>query len=241
MARERAAFFSPFEQEIILKTFEEYKAIITAKCNTAAAAKSRVEAWQKIADRLNAANPNNVKRTWQQVKIKYKNIVQCANRKRKQRFGGGLATTGFSPVEEVALWQIRGRPVIDGTILGLSSKQTGVSAGRLIATEPESSATLIQTAPTILDCAEDPIERSDSEHDEKNIVVCSHSEEGTEAYTSQEDPGPSGPSGPADGERDEDVTALYKRYLRQEIAYRQMKMKKLEKEIQLLDKQLDVT
>lgn len=54
MARERAAFFSPFEQEIILKTFEEYKAIITAKCNTAAAAKSRVEAWQRIADRLNA-------------------------------------------------------------------------------------------------------------------------------------------------------------------------------------------
>lgn len=42
-------------------------------------------------------------------------------------------------------------------------------------------------------------------------------------------------------QRDEDVTALYKRYLRQEIAYRQMKMKKLEKEIQLLDKQLDVT
>ncbi|XP_060786594.1 GT1 domain-containing protein [Neoarius graeffei] len=218
MARERAAFFSPFEQEIILKTFEEYKAIITAKCNTAAAAKSRVEAWQRIADRLNATNPNNVKRTWQQVKIKYKNIVQCANRKRKQKFGEVLAA-GFSPAEEVALWQIRGRPVIDGTILGLSS---GVNVGRPVATEPESSSTLIQTAPTILDCAEEPIE-------------------GTEAYTSQEDPGPSGPSEPADAERDEDVTALYKRYLRQEIAYRQLKMKKLQKEIQLLDKQLDVS
>ncbi|XP_058251324.1 GT1 domain-containing protein isoform X2 [Hemibagrus wyckioides] len=239
MARERAAFFSPFEQEIILKTFEEYKAIITAKCNTAAAAKARVEAWQKIADRLNHANPNNIKRTWQQVKIKYKNIVQ-SNRKRKQKFGEGLATSGFSPAEEVALWQIRGRPVIDGTLLGLSSEQTGVGVGRPVATEPESSAALIQTVPTILDCAEEPAEHSDSEHDEKNIVVCSHPEEGTEAYTSQEDPGPSGPAD-GDGERDEDVTALYKRYLRQEIAYRQLKMKKLEKEIQLLDKQLDVS
>lgn len=128
-----------------------------------------------------------------------------ANRKRKQRFGGGLATTGFSPVEEVALWQIRGRPVIDGTILGLSSKQTGVSAGRLIATgisaillistflsiqsrlqnnksrksliikcfaEPESSATLIQTAPTILDCAEDPIEVSQCFYFTIKDVVC---------------------------------------------------------------------
>ncbi|KAF5890507.1 uncharacterized protein DAT39_019771 [Clarias magur] len=239
MARERAAFFSPFEQEIILKAFEEHKAVITAKCNTAAAAKSRVEAWQNIADRLNAANPNNVKRTWQQVKIKYKNIVQCANRKRKQKFGEGLPTAGFSPAEKMALWQIRGRPVIDGTILGLSSEQTGISVGRHIATEPESSATLIQTVPAIPDCAEEPTEHSDSEHDEKNIVVCSHPEEGSEAYTSQEDPGPSGPSRPSDEDRDEDVTALYKRYLRQEIAYRQLKMKKLEKEIQLLDKQLD--
>ncbi|XP_060729681.1 GT1 domain-containing protein isoform X3 [Tachysurus vachellii] len=244
MARERAAFFSPFEQEIIMKTFEEYKHIIRAKCNTAAAAKSRVEAWQNIADRLNDANPNNIKRTWQQVKIKYKNIVQCANRKRKQKFGEGSTTNGFSPAEEVALWQIRGRPVIDGTILGLSSEHTGVGVGRPTATEPENSTTLIQTAPTVLDCAEEHTE-SDSEQDEKNIVVCSHPEEGNEAYTSQEDPGPSGPSGPAVAEfylqRDEDVTALYKRYLRQEIAYRQLKMKKLEKEIQLLDKQLDVS
>ncbi|MGH0145333.1 UNVERIFIED_CONTAM: hypothetical protein FKN15_002695, partial [Acipenser sinensis] len=41
-----------------------------------------------------------------------------------------------------------------------------------------------------------------------------------------------------DTESQEDVRSLYKRYLRQEIAYRQLKMRKLEKEIQLLDKQL---
>lgn len=54
-----------------------------------------------------------------------------ANRKRKQKFGEVLAA-GFSPAEEVALWQIRGRPVIDGTILGLSS---GVNVGRPVATD----------------------------------------------------------------------------------------------------------
>ncbi|KAI5103745.1 GT1 domain-containing protein isoform X2 [Silurus meridionalis] len=240
MSRERAAFFSPFEQKIILETFEQYKAVITAKCNTSAAAKSRVTAWQKIAERLNAANPNNVKRTWQQVKIKYKNIVQCANRKRKQKFGEGVATPGFSPAGEVALWRIRGRPVVDAAILGLSSERIGISIGKTIATESEGSGGVIQTVPAVASCAEEPAEHSDSEHDEKNIVVCSHQEQGTEALICQEDPGTSGPSGPGDDERDEDVTALYKRYLRQEIAYRHLKMKKLEKEIQLLDKQLDV-
>lgn len=57
-----------------------------------------------------------------------------ANRKRKQTFGEGLAMTGFSPAEEMALWQIRGRPVIDGTILDLSSEKTGISIGKPIAT-----------------------------------------------------------------------------------------------------------
>ncbi|KAI5612538.1 hypothetical protein C0J50_4270 [Silurus asotus] len=217
MSRERAAFFSPFEQEIILETFEQYKAVIRAN-----------------------ANPNNVKRTWQQVKIKYKNIVQCANRKRKQRFGEGVPTPGFSPAEEVALWRIRGRAVVDGAILGLSSERIGISIGKTIATESEGSGGVIQTVPAAASCAEEPAELSDSEHDEKNIVVCSHQEQETEALICQEDPGPSGPSDPGDDERDEDVTALYKRFLRQEIAYRHLKMKKLEKEIQLLDKQLDV-
>ncbi|XP_017558834.2 uncharacterized protein LOC108430700 isoform X1 [Pygocentrus nattereri] len=244
MARERAAFFSQFEQEIILKTFEEYKAIITAKCNTAAAAKSRVEAWQKIAERLNASNPNNVKRTWQQVKVKYKNIVQCANRKRAQKqmlSGGRLPASGFTPAEELALWQIRGRPVLDGIAWAGSSEQAGLGVRSPSSTEAESSGPLIQPVPTIIDSAEEPIDHSDSDHDEKNIVVCSHSEEGNDAFTGHEEPGPSGPFRHADEESDEDVTSLYKRYLRQEVAYRQLKMKKLEKEIQLLDKKLDVS
>ncbi|XP_035392196.1 myb/SANT-like DNA-binding domain-containing protein 3 isoform X2 [Electrophorus electricus] len=240
MARERAAFFSQFEQEVILKTFEEYKAIITAKCNTAAAAKSRVEAWQKIAERLNASNPSNVKRTWQQVKVKYKNIVQ-SNRKRaqKQRLGGGLAMIGFTRAEEQGLWQIRGHPSKDGITYGSSSEQAGISVRSPSSTEPESSGTLPLPEVTVFDNAEEPTDHSDSDHDEKNIVVCSNPQEGSEER--QEEPDLAGPCHSADGEREDDVTSLYKRYLKQEIAYRQLKMKKLEKEIQLLDKQLDVS
>ena len=39
----------------------------------------------------------------------------------------------------------------------------------------------------------------------------------------------------------EDVRTLYKRYLCTEIAYRQQKMTKIQKEIALLDRQLDVS
>ena len=39
----------------------------------------------------------------------------------------------------------------------------------------------------------------------------------------------------------EDVRMLYKWYLRTEIAYYQLKMRKIHKEIVLLDRQLDVT
>lgn len=50
----RAEFFSQEEQLVIMTVFEDYKVIIAAKSNTASAAKAREEAWQNIADRVNA-------------------------------------------------------------------------------------------------------------------------------------------------------------------------------------------
>ena len=52
--KERASFFSAGEQEMIMNAYEEYKTIIMAKSNTATAARARQEAWQNIADKLNA-------------------------------------------------------------------------------------------------------------------------------------------------------------------------------------------
>lgn len=51
---ERAHFFSPKEQELILKLYEEEREILTAKSNTTSASKLREEAWQRIADKINA-------------------------------------------------------------------------------------------------------------------------------------------------------------------------------------------
>ncbi|KTG46907.1 hypothetical protein cypCar_00032881 [Cyprinus carpio] len=59
-----------------MEAYEEVKDIIKKKGNTATVIKQREKAWQSIADRLNALNMNGPKRTWQQVKIKYKNILQ---------------------------------------------------------------------------------------------------------------------------------------------------------------------
>ncbi|KAM9438948.1 uncharacterized protein ACWYII_044517 isoform 3-T9 [Salvelinus alpinus] len=72
----RAAYFSPSEAQILMEAYEEVKDIIKKKGNTATVIKQREKAWQSIADRLNALNMNGPKRTWQQVKIKYKNILQ---------------------------------------------------------------------------------------------------------------------------------------------------------------------
>lgn len=52
--QERAHFFSSKEQELILKLYDEEKEILTAKSNTTSASKLREEAWQRIADKINA-------------------------------------------------------------------------------------------------------------------------------------------------------------------------------------------
>ena len=51
---ERAHFFSSKEQGLILKLYEEEKEVLTAKSNTTSASKLREEAWQRIADKINA-------------------------------------------------------------------------------------------------------------------------------------------------------------------------------------------
>ena len=52
--KERASFFTAVEQEMIMNAYEEYKTIIMAKSNTTPAARARQEAWQNIANKLNA-------------------------------------------------------------------------------------------------------------------------------------------------------------------------------------------
>ncbi|KAK0150949.1 hypothetical protein N1851_007934 [Merluccius polli] len=74
--KRRATFFNNIELEILMRAYGEFQHVFRKKCNTAAAAKERETAWENIASRLNVCNPAGEKRTWQQLKMKYKNIVQ---------------------------------------------------------------------------------------------------------------------------------------------------------------------
>nr|XP_055057053.1 putative nuclease HARBI1 [Misgurnus anguillicaudatus] len=71
---------------------------------------------------LNMTGP---KRTWQQVKIKYKNILQNAMKKNthSKGTGGGSPKADLTPAEDLALEHNNGRPVLEGIPWG---KETGI-------------------------------------------------------------------------------------------------------------------
>ncbi|KAL7385936.1 hypothetical protein ABVT39_002109 [Epinephelus coioides] len=123
MDRARAAYFSQEEQVEIIQGYEKYKTIITAKSNTVSANKAREECWQKIADRVNACGTNTVRRTWQQIRTKHKNIIQSANRKKNEmrKTGGGPAPPQYTASEELALANNEGRPIMEGIEGGIKS------------------------------------------------------------------------------------------------------------------------
>ncbi|GAA6084310.1 uncharacterized protein LOC109952078 isoform X1, partial [Tachysurus ichikawai] len=91
--------------------------------NTAAAAKDRELAWEKIAVRVNACNPAGIKRMWQQIKMKYKNIMQSANRQKAEgrKTGGGPAPPPQTNADEMGLSLNAGRPMAEGIPGGTNS------------------------------------------------------------------------------------------------------------------------
>ncbi|XP_064817011.1 uncharacterized protein LOC135533644 isoform X2 [Oncorhynchus masou masou] len=134
-----------------MEAYEEVKDIIKKKGNTATVIKQREKAWQSIADRLNALNMNGPKRTWQLVKIKYKNILQNAVKKNthRQGTGGGSPKADLTPAEDMALELNKGRPVLEGipggkeTSIGSSQDATRfiqVSGSTVFLLEPPAQA-----------------------------------------------------------------------------------------------------
>ncbi|XP_039503075.1 uncharacterized protein LOC120459725 isoform X3 [Pimephales promelas] len=73
---------------------------------------------------MDRCNPAGIKRTWQQLKMKYKNILQAANRKKAEarKTGGGPAPPPLSNAEEMALSLNAGRPMAEGIPGGTSSE-----------------------------------------------------------------------------------------------------------------------
>ncbi|XP_064882690.1 uncharacterized protein LOC135574723 isoform X3 [Oncorhynchus nerka] len=72
---------------------------------------------------------NGPKRTWQQVKIKYKNILQNAvkNNTHRQGTGGGSPKADLTPAEDMALELNKGRPVLEGIPGG---KETSIGSSQ---------------------------------------------------------------------------------------------------------------
>lgn len=52
--KKRSSYFSPAELDVLMQAYGEYEHIFKKKSNTAAAAKDRELAWEKIAARVNA-------------------------------------------------------------------------------------------------------------------------------------------------------------------------------------------
>ncbi|XP_073711474.1 uncharacterized protein [Misgurnus anguillicaudatus] len=167
MDRARAVYFSAEEQEVILQKYEEYKTVFQARSNTVSAAKAREECWRKIADCVNACNPNSI-RSWQQIKTKYKNIIQSANRKKCEirKTGGGPPPPEYTVAEELALSNNKGRPIMDG-IAGAVQSDPGAGSSKQVTLVQGNAVSLMR--PALVHTVSCP----EGEENEDTLSVCS--------------------------------------------------------------------
>ncbi|KAM9441198.1 uncharacterized protein Hap1MRO34_026290 isoform 1-T1 [Clarias gariepinus] len=198
--KDRAAMFTATEQRLLLETYEEFKDVITKKGNTAAINKAREKGWQEIADRLNASNLSEGKRTWQQVKIKYKNIVQNATKKKTEvaGTGGGPPPASFTPAEEIN----KGRPVLEGIEGGTSSKMISPSIRSEYIKVTKDSVCFMDPPDIML-----PGEGPSVEEDEETVSVCSRRPEDADTVLEPSQSGTTCEKNP------ENIKGVYKRYL----------------------------
>ncbi|KAK0156602.1 hypothetical protein N1851_000034 [Merluccius polli] len=117
----RSTYFNALELEVLMLAYGEYEHIFRRRCNTAAAAKERETQGRTL---LPECNSTGEKRTWKQLKMKHKNIIQNANRKKAEarKTGGGPPPPPLTEAEELALSQNRGHPVAEGIPGGSSSE-----------------------------------------------------------------------------------------------------------------------
>ncbi|XP_077101725.1 uncharacterized protein LOC143752912 isoform X2 [Siphateles boraxobius] len=205
MAKERAQFFSQGEQELLMEGYAEFESLIKTTGNTSKSAKSRREGWQKVADKLNAASAGPT-RTWGQVKVKYKNILQNATKKKaeKKKTGGGPAPPQYTPAEELALGLNENRPIVEGIPGGSSSSdpKPGTSSSNTF-------ITVLHNTPTLLPVPKQVVAEAYADSEETLSDDC----------PLEEEPG--------------DIRSLYKRHLQQKIEYFDLKKHKLRGEIEL--------
>ncbi|XP_048847640.1 uncharacterized protein LOC125718119 isoform X2 [Brienomyrus brachyistius] len=220
MTKERAHFFTQAEQDLLLEGYEEFQELICKRGNTAKAAQTRKDGWQKVADKLNASNVSTM-RTWEQVKVKYKNILQTANKKKadKKKTGGGPDLT---PTEQLALQQNAHRPLSERIPEGCSSSEpVARCSGHLISAAGKVSS--LEPVPDQRDVDQGQIFEDN---------VSNYSSGGEEAVASTRVPSGTKTTSKK-GDVEKNVRVLYKRYLQQKIAYRKLKMRKIQQDMEL--------
>ncbi|XP_063040353.1 uncharacterized protein LOC134435371 [Engraulis encrasicolus] len=254
---ERAHFFTAKEQQLLIEGYEIERPILTDKSNTIKASKMREEAWQRIAVKLNLNSGSGYKRTWQQVKIKYKNLLQTANRKKvdlhnkndmeltlpaselaeQLQLPVGVIVKLDEPDEELVEQQTscNSRPMLEGIPGGTSSDPEPQEPQDI-----ECASSYISVTGHTLTLLPPPQGDTERLIYEETLSTDTHPDEDI----AQEKIHPTGKK-TTEGPVTEDIKTLYRRYLvteienrEQEMAYRALKMRKVEKEIQLLDKQL---
>ncbi|XP_067303141.1 uncharacterized protein [Pseudorasbora parva] len=241
MDRARAIYFSAEEQQLILQKYEEYKAVFQARSNTVSAAKAREECWRKIADCINACNPNS-KRSWQQIKTKYKNIIQSANRKKSEirKTGGGPPPPEYTVAEELAISNNKGRPIMDGITDAVQS-DPGAGSCKQVTMVEGNAVSLLKPAHM------HAVSHTDGNANEDTLSVCSETAAEdfsqpaleTEASTSM------GYRRNVNKVETDSVRVLYKRSLELDCSLkeldcelRRLQIKKIKLEIKQLEKQI---
>ncbi|XP_030208314.1 uncharacterized protein LOC115540858 isoform X2 [Gadus morhua] len=237
----RSSYFSPVELEILMTAYAESEHIFLKRSNTVAAAKERELVWQKIADRVNACNPTGTKRTWQQLKMKYKNVVQTANRKKAEarKTGGCPPPPPLTEAEKMAFSQNSGRPIAEGISGGSSSDPpTPQDTGAYIKVTDDGVICLVESSAITDLHAEDGEDtlsaatvREDAERPVESHAGNYNEEEGPSTSTEQLTSLP--------------VKQLYKVYLQAQINkfhlemdHIRLQITKTKMEIQMLDHQL---
>ncbi|XP_015236240.1 PREDICTED: uncharacterized protein LOC107088525 [Cyprinodon variegatus] len=107
LSKKRSSYFTPLELRLLLQLYEEHAHIFRKKSNKAVDAKARQAAWKHIAARVNACNSSGEKRTWMQLKTKYKNMIKKVNRKRFEAYkiDGELLIPPLTEDEGLAICQ----------------------------------------------------------------------------------------------------------------------------------------
>ncbi|KAI2643854.1 Periplasmic nitrate reductase [Labeo rohita] len=141
--------------------------------------------------------------------------------------GGGPPPASFTPAEELALEINKGRPVLEGIEGGTSSKMISRSIRMT-----KDSVCFMDPPDIIL-----PGEGPSVEEDEETVSVCSKRPEDADTVLEPSQSGTTCDKNP------ENIKGVYKRYLLKQmeaididIQYKKLKMRKLELEIQQLQK-----